>query len=592
MQKIYKIALVVFGLLLFPAIVQAAGLYFSPSNSSTKVDSSISLSVYVSSTDQAMNAVSGRVSYPADKLEVISLSKTGSIVGLWVQEPTFSGGTVSFEGIILSPGYTGSAGKIITINFKVKNSGDSTVRLSSGSILANDGKGTNILGTLGQAKISVAAVTATETTKPDINQSEVKPVEQTQPEPEANGKAPTPRISSGTHPDSNSWYNNKNINLAWAVPNGVTSVRLLVGKLANASPSVAYTPAIKQKTITDLEDGQWYFHAQFRNSNGWGEVAHFAFRIDSTPPTQPQVEQQIAGTGAFLITATDAMSGIDHYEITLDEQQTITWQDDGSHLYQPDASSVGDHELIVKAIDKAGNASVQTQKQFSGSVVAEPQAVVDLTISAPEKLSVGSALKIKGNGITNTQVLIWLQQDQTAPVSLAVYSDLDGSFNAKTAALIEGDYLVWATQGVITSNKLIVHVVPSVWTNLGAKLIDWLAVVIPIIAMIAFLAFVLWYGWRKLRILARRLKYDPNQVDSAYKIVAYDLLQDELQNHVNLLKKASKQRKLTKEEGAIMKFLEHSVSGPRQMVKRQVRHRVVSKTSVTKGKRIGNKRIR
>ena len=80
------------------------------------------MNVLVSSADQSMNAASGVISFPQDKLEVASISKTGSIFTLWVQEPTFSNsaGAVTFEGIVLNPGFMGANGKAITINFKVK----------------------------------------------------------------------------------------------------------------------------------------------------------------------------------------------------------------------------------------------------------------------------------------------------------------------------------------------------------------------------------------------------------------------------------------------------------------------------------------
>jgi len=122
MAKIYKIALVFIFLGMVPLVAEAATLYFSPSSGAYTVGGTLSVNVYVSSADQAMNAASGVISFSQDKLEVASLSKSGSIITLWVQEPTFlnSAGTVNFEGIVLNPGFTGVAGKIITTNFRVR----------------------------------------------------------------------------------------------------------------------------------------------------------------------------------------------------------------------------------------------------------------------------------------------------------------------------------------------------------------------------------------------------------------------------------------------------------------------------------------
>ncbi|MDP2703860.1 MAG: hypothetical protein Q8P01_01415, partial [bacterium] len=93
------------------------------------------MNITVESTDQAMNAVSGVVSFPWDKLEVVSISKQGSILSLWPAEPSFSNsaGTVNFEGIALNPGYIGANGKILTITFRTRNTGQANLSFSSGS---------------------------------------------------------------------------------------------------------------------------------------------------------------------------------------------------------------------------------------------------------------------------------------------------------------------------------------------------------------------------------------------------------------------------------------------------------------------------
>jgi hypothetical protein len=92
--------------------VEAAYLSVSPASGSYSVGDSFSVSVLVSSSDQAVNAVSGSLIFPADKLQVVSISKTGSVVNFWVQEPAYSNsaGTLDFEGVILNPGFTGVGG--------------------------------------------------------------------------------------------------------------------------------------------------------------------------------------------------------------------------------------------------------------------------------------------------------------------------------------------------------------------------------------------------------------------------------------------------------------------------------------------------
>lgn len=152
MMRILKILFVALAIFSVGEAAQAASLYFSPSSGTYGTDRNFSVSVMVS-TDQAMNAASGLINFPTDKLEVISVSKNGSIFNLWVQEPSFSNsgavGNVSSEGIVLNPGFIGSAGRILNITFQAKSEGAASVKFVNGSVLANDGQGTNILSRLG-----------------------------------------------------------------------------------------------------------------------------------------------------------------------------------------------------------------------------------------------------------------------------------------------------------------------------------------------------------------------------------------------------------------------------------------------------------
>lgn len=106
--------------------------------------------------DQPANAVHGTVSFPLEYISVISVNYNNSIVDLWVRKPSFSNfgvftGNVTFEGVMLNPGFTGSDGKIVNIIFRVKKQGSASVKMADLAILANDGLGTNIASNGGEA---------------------------------------------------------------------------------------------------------------------------------------------------------------------------------------------------------------------------------------------------------------------------------------------------------------------------------------------------------------------------------------------------------------------------------------------------------
>lgn len=169
------ISLVFFGaFLLLPFAVSAASLRFSPAGGNYEISESFSMSVVVESADTAVNAIGATLSFPADKLQVASLSREGSIVGLWAQEPSYSNsaGTVGFDGGILNPGFRGAGGKILSVRFRPIAAGEAKVSFSRAEVLANDGFGTDVLKSLGTASFSISPAAIKEKTKPESEKKE------------------------------------------------------------------------------------------------------------------------------------------------------------------------------------------------------------------------------------------------------------------------------------------------------------------------------------------------------------------------------------------------------------------------------------
>jgi hypothetical protein len=190
---------VLFFLLAFPA--DAATLSFT--NASGTVGQTLSVPVVVSAQGgESLNGVSTRVEFPADKLTLLSLSKTGSIITFWAEEPSFSNsaGTASLEGIIPNPGYSGQNGRVITLVFQVKAPGTATLSFSGASVLANDGRGTNILTSAPPRTLSLAPRPVTAPQAPTS-------AAQTTPTPKSvrDGEAEAPAASSGTPTSTEGW---------------------------------------------------------------------------------------------------------------------------------------------------------------------------------------------------------------------------------------------------------------------------------------------------------------------------------------------------------------------------------------------------
>jgi hypothetical protein len=137
----------------------AATLYLSPASGSYTVGDVITVSMLVNTQGQTINSVDANITYPNKYLEVISISKSGSILSLWVEEPTFvnSSGTINLGGGLPTPGHNGGAGKIIDVTFKLKAAGSAQLAFSSGAVRANDGYGTNVLQASSGATFNISA---------------------------------------------------------------------------------------------------------------------------------------------------------------------------------------------------------------------------------------------------------------------------------------------------------------------------------------------------------------------------------------------------------------------------------------------------
>ncbi len=123
----------------------AAQINFSPATGEYKVGDIIEVKTIVSS-DIPMNAVSAGVSYPINNLSLISISQNSSIIKLWTKEPVYSNeeGTAYFEGITLK-GFTGNSGSVVTLLFRAKSKGQAEIKFFNASILADNGKGTELI---------------------------------------------------------------------------------------------------------------------------------------------------------------------------------------------------------------------------------------------------------------------------------------------------------------------------------------------------------------------------------------------------------------------------------------------------------------
>ena len=547
-----------------PFVTHAANLSFSPQSGSYAVGSTLVVTIYVSSPDQAINAASGIISFPSDKLQVVSLSKEGSVFNLWVQEPLFSNaaGTVNFEGIVLNPGFIGQSGKIVSITFRVKAAGTAPVTFLSGSALANDGKGTNMLTDMGNAsfQIGIERPEAPEIVTP--SQSSDVP--------------PAPEVSSLTHPDPNKWYAVKDAKFAWGLPKDITGSRLLIGRIPQAAPAVLYVPPIDSKKVDDITDGIFYFHIQLRNAHGWGGISHFRFQIDTEKPTRfdiSEIERKelTDPRAAFVFDSRDKTSGIDHYEIQIDNSNPGVWRDDGTHKVETPVLGPGAHTLLARAVDKAGNSLVNSATFMIEAL--EPPTIADY----PRELQSGEILTIRGKTkYPDARINVFLQHEKDEAKNYAVKSDRDGMFTfVAQDRLSSGIYTVWTevadARGAKSnpSEKITISIGQAAFFRIGSWAVGFFAVVIPLVALVMALAAILWYGWHRFASFRKKVKKEVREAEGALH-KAFDALRENVREQITMLEKTKTKRELTEEEEKIVKQLKKHLDNAEKFVRKEI----------------------
>lgn len=140
-----------------PLAASAATLQFSLASKAAAIGQATTVRVIAASATEPMNAVSGTLLYPST-LSVAKIHTDGSIVDLWIREPSASSGRIDFEGVALSPGYQGANGTIFTVVFIAKRAGEAKLSFTNAAILANDGLGSNIITSAGSATLRIGGM--------------------------------------------------------------------------------------------------------------------------------------------------------------------------------------------------------------------------------------------------------------------------------------------------------------------------------------------------------------------------------------------------------------------------------------------------
>lgn len=558
--------ILILGVILFTCatLAEAASLSLSPSTGVYQANSTFSVRVLVNTQGQSINAADASLSFNPRELSVVSVTRSGSIFNLWVAEPSFSNsaGTVSFSGGLPS-GYTGSAGNVMTVTFRATGSGPAKVNFASGSVLANDGRGTNVLTSMSGGTYTIQASSAA-------------------PEPEvieyvAPANTPgAPVIQSSTHPDPEGWSNKTTAELSWTLPSGITGVRTLLDESPSSVPTKVYDTLITSITLEDLPQGESYFHLQFRNEDGWGRVTNYRLAVDTERPTSLRVFQSedtdyTNPEQTLEIEVFDELSQVLNFKVKIDNNEPFDFVSEGGSTTIPlPTLDPGYHTVIVEAFDEAGNSIIES---YSFTILAfdRPRFTEYPTEINEEVIPV-----IKGETRPNSTVKVYLRRVGSEPVEYEVESGADGIFNfVPDGTFTQGVYEIYAKAidsfGAISeeSERIKIAVQQPGYVRIGTFAVSILSIVIPLLALLILGGFGLWYLFMYLaRFRSSVRKESTEALDILHR--EFSNLQNTLRSQESQLQDSRRGKKLTKAESEMIEAIDKALQSSQVAVEKEI----------------------
>jgi len=536
----------------FVGKADAAILQMKPSQTNVTVGNIVNVQVTVDTLGKVINNAESVIQFPTDLLEVVSVDSTSSIFSLWVENPSFSNSTgqALFNGGVPNPGFQGSNGNILSIVFRAKKVGSASVIFLNSAVRANDGLGTDILSGKIGSEITILS---------------------RKPEPI---KDPDFAITSTSHPDQNAWYSKDDVKMSWTLPRNAVAVKTLLGAFSDSEPIVYYDIPIASKSIQDVGDGIWYFHANYLADGVWSKTQHFKLQIDTVSPTNLSVRSEKDDTGkvTLYMKAGDSLSGIDHFTVATNGDKPIFVKSDvnGEASVDVPFARVGEHTLIISAYDKAGN---KTETKTTITAEQLPELRID---SYPATIRVNESIEISGTApYPYSSLRVSLKDAGNVVQVYKIKSDSYSEFNFISKPIpTEGSYTLWVDmlrddeEVVLSSQEVAIYVETPLLLQIGSYTIGLMKVLIPAALLLILFLLILLYGWIKFFSLYRRVKKESREAELVSNR-SFKVLRRGVDRHIAKLKKAN--RKLTAEEMEFLQEFSDKLEEAEEVVTKEIR---------------------
>jgi hypothetical protein len=187
--------------------------------------------------------------------------------------------------------------------------------------------------------------------------------------------------------------------------------------------------------------------------------------------------------------------------------------------------------VIIRAVDQAENYSIAMEDLEIASLESP------IIIEYPQRLYPGNPLIVKGTSNVCDYAILSVQ-DERKDILTTDGKCENGTFTVIfSKTLDKGIYNIWVkavdTRGAESNPTKPVRVIVSlpIFIKIGSLVIDYLNVIVTLLALIILMAMAWIYGWKKVRDLKKAINKETKEAELAlYK--GFDILREEMTKQV------------------------------------------------------------
>jgi hypothetical protein len=293
--------------------------------------------IKVSSGGEAVNAFKAVISFDPKIINVSDILTKDSVCSaeLFIEKTIDNiNGLVQVSCIIPNPGFNEPDGTLASLIIKPLKPGLYELKFEPESeVLANDGLGTNVLRTSWNSMYQIIDSPADQQSTTEL------------------------LIFSSTHPNTNRWYNKKEIQLSWAnLRKDYSQFSWAFNKEPDFTPPKDFQASRKSVNVLVFNDGIYYFHIAGIKNNQLGPVVHYKIMIDTVPPKPIKIKlsSPTINLGSLLrvgFETEDSASGLQSYYVRINNNAFFPAK---SPLYLA-LDKLGNNIITIRAFDQADN---------------------------------------------------------------------------------------------------------------------------------------------------------------------------------------------------------------------------------------------